>query len=148
MSSTKGRNANNTDGLLAGNGILCSNQQNTFPPTRVRDVVDGTSNTFAIGEALPVTTNWNWWYNPNAVTATCAIPLNQVLRPLPCGTGNPPPPPTPANWPNNYSFASKHVGGGHFAMCDGSARFISENIDINVYRAAATISAEEVTGDF
>ena len=140
VSSPKGRNAGSTDGLNRGNGILCSNQQNQNPPTRVRDVSDGTSQTFAIGEALPVTTNWNWWYNPNAVTATCAIPLNQILRPLPT-TGNVP---TPADWPNNYAMASKHVGGGHFAMADGSAKFVSENIDINLYRALATISSEEV----
>jgi len=139
--STKGKNANQTDGLNLGNGILCSNQLNANPPTRVRDVTDGTSQTFAIGEALPITTQWNWWYNWNAVTATCAIPLNQLLKPLPT-TGAVP---TQADWPNNYSFASKHTGGGHFAMADGSAKFVSENIDLNLYRALATISAEEVT---
>ena len=83
VKSTAGRNANNKDGLNHGNGILCSNQQNQNPPTRVRDVTDGTSNTFAIGEALPGTTSWNWWYNPNAVTANCAEPLNQVVKQSP-----------------------------------------------------------------
>jgi prepilin-type processing-associated H-X9-DG protein len=28
-------------------------------------------------------------------------------------------------------FASKHVGGAHFAFCDGAVQFISENIDSN-----------------
>jgi hypothetical protein len=136
--STAGKFANSTDGLNEGNGILCSNQQNRNPPTRVRDVTDGTSNTFAIGETLPRYTRWNWWYNPNAVTATCAIPLNAILRrPL-----------NDADWPNNYAMASKHVGGGHFAMADGSARFISENINIDVYRGASTISAQEILGEF
>ena len=138
VSSPGGKNAGSTDGLNAGNGILCSNQQNTNGPTRMRDIPDGTSNTFAVGEALPSYTQWNWWYNPNASTATCAVPLNAVLkRTLNVG-----------DWPNNYSFASKHVGGGHFFMADGSARFISENVDVNVYRAAATIAGNEVAGDF
>ncbi|MDZ4683971.1 MAG: DUF1559 domain-containing protein [Planctomycetaceae bacterium] len=145
VSSPTGKNAGLTDGLNRGNGILCSNQVNQNAPTRVRDVTDGTSNTFAIGEALPATTQWNWWYNPNAVTATCAIPLNQLLKPLPPSTTNPP---ALNNWPNNYAFASRHVGGGHFAMADGSARYVSENIDIGLYRGLATISSGEIAGEF
>jgi hypothetical protein len=27
------------------------------------------------------------------------------------------------------SFHSRHVGGGHFTLADGSVRFVSENID-------------------
>jgi hypothetical protein len=138
VSSLTGKNAGSTDGLDMGNGILCSNQQNTNAPTLIRDVVDGTSSTFAIGENLPAWTLWCWWYNPNASTATCAIPLNALLK-RPINT---------ADWPNNYSFASKHVGGGHFTMADGSSRFVSENIDINVYRAIATISGNEIISDY
>lgn len=138
VSSPQGKNAGSTDGLNRGNGILCSNQTNVNGATRSRDVKDGTSNTFAAGEALPAYSNWNWWYNPNAVTATCAIPLNRSVKL----------PPNPGDWPNNYGFNSKHAGGGHFALLDGSCRFVSENIDISVYRAAATISAGEVQGEF
>jgi prepilin-type N-terminal cleavage/methylation domain-containing protein len=138
VSSPTGRNANQTDGLNLGNGILCSDQTSVNPPTRVRDVTDGTSNTFFAGEALPAWTQWDWWFNPNAVTANCAEPLNALLkRPLNVG-----------DWPNNYAFASKHVGGGQFCMADGSVRFVSENINITTYRALATISAQEVTTDF
>lgn len=138
VSSPGGRNAGSTDGLNAGNGILCSNQQNTNAMTRMRDLTDGTSNTFAIGEALPGWSSWNWWYNPNAVTATCAMPLNQLLR-RPKNNGD---------WPNNYSFASRHVGGGQFGLGDGSVRFVSESVDIAIYRAVATISSGEVNGEF
>lgn len=129
-----GRNGGNSDGLNAGNGVLCSNQLNTNPLTRIRDLSDGTSNTFIIGEAMPFWSNWNWWFNPNAVTATCAIPLNRVLRR----------PRAPGDWPNNYSFASRHTGGGNFGMGDGGVRFVSENIDTSVYRGYATISSGEV----
>ncbi len=138
VSSPTGRNANSTDGLNFGNGVLCSDQTSVNAPTRVRDVTDGTSNTFFAGEALPAWTQWDWWFNPNASTANCAEPLNALLkRPLNLG-----------DWPNNYSYASKHVGGGQFTMADGSVRFISENINIVTYRALATISSQEVTGEF
>lgn len=122
------------DGLNACNGVLCSNQQGTHPPTNMASISDGTSSTFFLGEALPGWTRWNWWYNPNAVTATCAIPLNHVLR-VPKNVGN---------WPENYSFASRHPSGGMFGLADGSVRFVSENIDTVIYRAMASINGGEV----
>ncbi|MBU6172676.1 MAG: DUF1559 domain-containing protein [Planctomycetes bacterium] len=129
-----GRNGGNSDGLNAGNGVLCSNQQNTNPITRMRDLSDGTSNTFIMGEAIPHFSQWNWWYNPNAVTATTAIPLNRSLR-VARNIGD---------WPNNYGFNSRHVGGGNFGLGDGSVRFVSENVSTDVYRGFASISSGEV----
>ncbi len=129
-----GRNAGSNDGVNLGNGLLCSNQQNLMPVTRIGDVTDGTSNTFAIGEALPGWCEWNWWYNPNAVTATTAIPLNRILK-VPKNAGD---------WLNGWGFASKHTGGGNFGLCDGSVRFFSESVDFATYRALATISSGEV----
>ena len=129
-----GRNAGSSNGLNNGNGLLSSNQENLMPITRMGDVTDGTSNTFAIGEALAGWSSWNWWYNPNAATATTAIPLNRVIK-VPKNIGN---------WPNNYGFASRHTGGGNFGLCDGSVRFVSESVDVATYRALATISSGEV----
>lgn len=129
-----GRNGGSSDGLNAGNGILCSNQQNTNPITRMRDLTDGTSNTFIIGEALPKLTYWNWWYNPNAVTATTAVPLNYGLRVQI----------KPNDWGNSFNFNSRHTGGGNFGLGDGSVRFVSDAIDTAVYRGSATISSGEV----
>jgi hypothetical protein len=54
---------------------------------------------------------------------------------------------TAGDWPNNYSFASQHVGGGQFLMGDGAVKFISENIDLQTYRNAATIDGGEVLGE-
>lgn len=129
-----GKNAGSSDGLNLGNGVICSNQGNGNYPTKLKDILDGTSNTFVVGEAMPGWSQWNWWYNPNACTATCAIPLNRVLK-VPKSIGD---------WPNNYGFASRHTGGGNFALADGSVRFISENTDTATYRAYATISSGEI----
>ena len=129
-----GKNAGQSDGLNLGNGVICSNQTDVNTKTRIADITDGTSNTFIVGEAMAGWSQWNWWYNPNACTATCAIPLNRVLR-VPKNIGD---------WPNNYGFASRHTGGGNFALADGSIRFLSDSIDVFTYRAMATVSSGEV----
>jgi prepilin-type processing-associated H-X9-DG protein len=35
-------------------------------------------------------------------------------------------------------FGSRHPGGCNFAMADGSIQFVSQSIDVNVYRQLAT----------
>jgi len=129
-----GRNGGNSDGLNMGNGAICSNQMNTNPITRMRDLTDGTSNTFILGEALPQFSLWNWWYNPNAATATTAIPMNRSLR-VPINLGN---------WPENFNFNSRHTGGANFGLGDGSVRFVTDSVDTFIYRGYATISSGEI----
>jgi prepilin-type N-terminal cleavage/methylation domain-containing protein/prepilin-type processing-associated H-X9-DG protein len=129
-----GKNGGQNDGLNRGDGVISSNQTNVNSTTKIGHLTDGTSNTFIVGEAMPGWSQWNWWYNPNACTATCAIPLNRVLK-VAKNIGD---------WPNNYGFASRHTGGANFGMGDGSVRFLSENITTVIYRASATISGGEV----
>jgi hypothetical protein len=43
---------------------------------------------------------------------------------------------------------SRHVGGVHCLLGDGAVRFVSENIDLNNWRALATRSGGEVQGEF
>ncbi|MCU0877356.1 MAG: DUF1559 domain-containing protein [Pirellulaceae bacterium] len=128
---------NNNNGLDGGNGIICRNGGNRQDAMKgFPFITDGLSNTFAIGEAVPAWCTHTWWWWFNGTTATCAIPLNYK-------------PPTvlartetmeqiAGDWPINYSFMSRHPGGGQFAMCDGSVRFIPENIDLLTYRRLAT----------
>ena len=44
--------------------------------------------------------------------------------------------------------ASLHTGGVTVAMCDGSVRFVSENLDITVWRGLGTRDKGEVVRDF
>ena len=44
--------------------------------------------------------------------------------------------------------ASYHVGGVHVTMCDGSVRFVSENIDLGTWRAIGTARGGEVIAEF
>ena len=43
---------------------------------------------------------------------------------------------------------SYHVGGAHIVLADGAVRFVSENIDGNIWRAVGTTQGGEVVGEF
>ena len=135
-----GRFAGNADGLNNGNGWLCRNDNAGGPRiTRMKDVTDGLSNTLMVGESLPGRCSHSAWWWFNHTTATCGVPLNYYQKNTAI---------TFTDWPNNYSFASQHVGGAHFLLGDGTVRFLSENIDINLYYNLASIDGQEVVGNF
>jgi prepilin-type N-terminal cleavage/methylation domain-containing protein/prepilin-type processing-associated H-X9-DG protein len=129
------------NGLERGDGIFWRADIRTgkMPFSNVRD---GLSNTYMIGEDLPDYIRWNEWAAPNGSCGTVAIPPN---------VGNKIPDPdlgfdTAAKigrWPTRYSFRSSHPGGLSFAMADGSVRFVSELIALQVYRALGTRAGGE-----
>ena len=47
-----------------------------------------------------------------------------------------------------FQFSSLHIGGCHFVMVDGSARFLSENMDLQLFQSLLTRNGGEVVGDF
>lgn len=122
------------DGLNHGDGIM--GRADWKSPRSPADIKDGFSNTFMIGEALPRYDAYCSWPYANNVHSTCAIPPN-----VKDAAAN------PTDWPNTQSFRSEHVGGLSFAYADGSTRFISDSIDLKIYRALATIAGREVVGD-
>jgi hypothetical protein len=146
VKTTGGKNANETHGLLKCNGLICSNTYGSPPSnldeaeanrTKYKQIEDGLSKTFAVGEAIPAFTPWNWWFGNNTAVAHCTNPLNkQMLLPDPLVDYT--------QWIEAFGFNSYHPGGGVFAMCDGSAVFVNDSVDLNVYRNMATISAGEV----
>jgi prepilin-type N-terminal cleavage/methylation domain-containing protein len=136
------------DGIMFG----CSN-------TGLRDILDGSSNTLMVGESYtdidyskdgqgmdywvlfsPQIDNWK----PGAKTGTeyseaagsTVVRINSRLNPAINGVLM------------EMSFGSYHVGGAHFVMGDGSVRFLSENMDLKLYQALATIKGSEPVGEF
>ena len=88
-----------------------------------------------VGEDLPqLNTHCSWPY-ANHTQGTCGIWPNATQA-----NGSPFP---NTDWPNVYSFHSRHPGGLQFAFADGAVTFIPTNIDIPTYRALATIAGGE-----
>ena len=62
------------DGLENGDGIMWRSDYRQ--PVQDRDVTDGLSHTFLIGEDLPQQNLWCSWPYANNAYGTCAIPPN------------------------------------------------------------------------
>jgi prepilin-type N-terminal cleavage/methylation domain-containing protein/prepilin-type processing-associated H-X9-DG protein len=124
------------DGLDLGNGIFY--RSDGYRPLTLVGITDGTSNTFMIGEDMHnYDQHCGGWPYPNYANATCGIPLNY--------NDGPPGSPSPGygDWENRYSFHSNHPGGANFCFADGTVRFVSNDVNLNTYRALATIRAGE-----
>jgi prepilin-type N-terminal cleavage/methylation domain-containing protein/prepilin-type processing-associated H-X9-DG protein len=126
-------------GLDNGNGVFF--RTDIKRPLRLEHIQDGTSNTLMIGEDLPDRNTHVSWPYCNGATGTTAIPLNTNVP----GNGQQF---DPTDWPNVYSFRSKHTSGANFCLADGSVRFISQGTDLATYRALGTIDGSEVVGDY
>jgi prepilin-type N-terminal cleavage/methylation domain-containing protein/prepilin-type processing-associated H-X9-DG protein len=113
-------------------GILY--RANYVTPVSMKQITDGTSNTFLIGEDLPA-------YNDHSV----AYYANGSWMATDAGINYLPEPPTPQKYEDVYGFRSRHAGGAQFAMADGSVRFYDEGIDYNLYQALSTKGGDEVT---
>lgn len=120
-------------GILNGNGIFF--RADYLRVLTFAGITDGLSNTYMIGEDIPTLNNHcSWPYGNNAV-GTCGIgPNSKQTNGQPYGAGD---------WPNVYSFRSRHTGGLNFALGDGSVRFVRDTIDITAYRAMASIAGGE-----
>ncbi|MFN6399111.1 MAG: DUF1559 domain-containing protein [Planctomycetota bacterium] len=143
---------NNANGIGNGNGVFFAGYLGNAPGltnafgvpcnTLVAQIKDGLSNTVMIGESVGAYTDHNWWFWFNGSVATVAIPLNASPScaqaagvPLRKGLEN-----CFQDWANNYGFTSDHSVGANFAAADGSVRFISNTVDLTVYRAIGGIS--------
>ena len=138
--------------LGADDGMLFS-----LSSVRFRDATDGISNTLSVGEIAFEFGGWARGANNSGVGSgggTGQGFARSVLRwwkatPACARPGmNPPVTTCSSSVERQFQFSSPHVGGCHFSMCDGSGRFISENIDVNIFRALTTRNGGEVVGEF
>jgi prepilin-type processing-associated H-X9-DG protein len=104
----------------------------------LKEVTDGTSNTFLIGETSPIDSNSPAW-SSDGDWAITAIELNWNAETSGACTN----PGARECWTQYRGFRSNHPGGANFAMVDGSVTFIQDEIDPQTYRALSTRSRGE-----
>lgn len=109
-----------------GRGILFADSN-----VRFRDVTDGSSTTFLLGESLPRHNAYCGWAIPGGGAASTAIPLNYQ------NTADPDDP------LRAFGFRSMHSAGAHFAFVDGSVRFISASVAARIYGALGSRAGAE-----
>ncbi len=110
-----------SDGIFFGNSKV-----------KFRDVTDGLSNTIMIGERCSRIDQSIW---PGV------IPFVADARARILGVADHTP-----NHPSSHfdDFSSYHTGGANFLKADGSTSFLSENVDLAIFRALATRAGGEV----
>lgn len=139
VSTTPAANpTNRTASACAPMGVGFRNSKINF-----RDITDGTSNTLLVGERA-------WKYGPVNVGAATVFGFSASVND-PSGSANIKAAALACigqgyngiNWSANNlvhqtrGFSSGHTGGVQFVLCDGSVKFISENIDYKTTDNAA-----------
>ncbi|MDB5337454.1 MAG: xcpT 37 [Planctomycetaceae bacterium] len=121
--------------------------------SRFADITDGTSNTIAMGEVRFKCNKWNWldgrgWANGDSHWYSTAAPINFPSCSDSAGYNSGPCTLNQDNWNSQFGFKSKHVGGAHLMLCDGSVRFVSQNINMFTYQMLGDRSDNQVVGEF
>ena len=137
-------------GDIYTNGIFYPNSRTTMSK-----ITDGTSHTLAVGERRCIWRDWmdgaTWLGTPPTEICTEAaknirFPINadestygyyKYDNSAPAGA-------TKDLLLNDLFFASKHPGGAHFCVADGSVQFVHDSIDFSVYQDLATRNGGEV----
>ncbi len=120
----------------------------------MRDITDGTSSTFMLGERTTFYSNLNTRANPFDGTWMGLVPNsaegaerflghcehhpNHALEKDASGLS--------AGDPGD--FGSSHTGGAQFVLADGSVRFVSTNIDTPTFQKLGQISDGQPVGEF
>lgn len=137
-----------------GNGILFRNSS-----VRMRDLTDGSSNTFGVGERNFELGKSTWYAAIPGYQTSAGMPMQPMMMEgspsLVLGhVGQPAMGSmmqmhhTANNTPHIVNYGSLHEGGTHFLLCDGSVRFVSENINYDTYHWLGERSDGQVVGEY
>jgi prepilin-type N-terminal cleavage/methylation domain-containing protein/prepilin-type processing-associated H-X9-DG protein len=122
-----------THGGFSQQGILGRDTKVAF-----KDIIDGSSNTFLIGEiswySQAVGSRYRSWVRGCDTAPACGGCRNIA---------------TSINTPsiatfNDIAFGSMHPHGTHFAMADGSVRFVTEDVALSLLLSTASRNGGEV----
>jgi prepilin-type processing-associated H-X9-DG protein len=123
-------------------------------PERFSNMIDGTSNTIMVGEFTldqPNTDDGSgenrgtfWAYTYASYNQSSFSLLSQTITTNynACYEANKGRPYT--DQPCKRGWGSNHSNGLNFVMCDGSVRWVSYSVDVNIMAAMATIAGGEV----
>lgn len=124
---------------------------------RYKDIRDGSSNTFAIGESAKSTIPGSfvphrvgWVFGSNGgfeVDAGGYVPTDiyAVKSIGPDGINEFKDYLNNREIRNSHAFNSNHPGGAHFSFADGAVRFVAESTDLDVLIELSSISGRETT---
>jgi prepilin-type processing-associated H-X9-DG protein len=127
-------------------------------PVPFKAITDGLSNTLLASETVQGVDGdlrgFTWW-GWSAGFETRATPNTSVPDTLQdddyCIAKEPNPPCNGPSTASSYFWAaarSRHPGGVNAAMCDASVHFVSDNVELSVWRAASTTQGDEVANLF
>ncbi len=112
---------------------------------RLVDIEDGTSKTIMMGEIRPYCSTFQWvhgWTLSEGLWFSTTAPINFPT----CIDGGRGCHDRENSFNTAMGFKSQHPGGAHFSLCDGSVRFLGEDIDYPVYqRFGARADGEPVS---
>jgi prepilin-type N-terminal cleavage/methylation domain-containing protein/prepilin-type processing-associated H-X9-DG protein len=126
--------------------------------TRIGEMIDGTSNTLLMSEMIMprddandhrgdiLNDDFSCTYFATIITPNSSAP--DVIVPARCPLPNPPQMPCVGGANHHKTARSRHPSGVNASLCDGSVRFISNNINLVTWQALGTMNGGDPVNDF
>ena len=132
-----------TAGPIGLQGIFSPNKNGVFKERTIRDVRDGTSYTFGLGEISGFDNSeyidqierggWAFGAKYDGKRASETYGLKSVRYPINRQGGE----------LNDQPFSSNHPGGAQFALLDGAIRYVDERVSLDILKTFCSIDQVE-----